>query len=121
MFTIYCHVNSVLFSLQLLSYCSLNIYVVLINSVLVELQYTWRQEVKEMAALISGLLELFDPSKYSVTRYMQRFKLFVKANDIPEATTRMKFWQTFSRNRSKRLSGHSNLNYRNISTPSLRL
>ena len=37
-----------------------------------------------MAALISGLLEQFDQSKYSVTRYMQRFELFVKANDIPE-------------------------------------
>ena len=37
-----------------------------------------------MAALISGLLEPFDPSKYSVTRYMKRFELFVKANDIQE-------------------------------------
>ena len=32
-----------------------------------------------MAALISGLLEPFDPSKY-----IQRFELFMKANDIPE-------------------------------------
>ena len=32
-----------------------------------------------MAALISGLLELFDPSKY-----IQHFEQFVKANDIPE-------------------------------------
>ena len=37
-----------------------------------------------MAALISGLLESFDLSKYNVTRYIQRFKLFMKANDIPE-------------------------------------
>ena len=32
-----------------------------------------------MAALISGLLEPFDPSKY-----IQCFELFIKANDIPE-------------------------------------
>ena len=51
---------------------------------LVELQHIWRRDVKETAALISGLLESFDPSKYSVTRYIQRFELFVKANDIPE-------------------------------------
>ena len=37
-----------------------------------------------MAALIGGQWEPFDPSKYNVTRYMQRFELFVKANDIPE-------------------------------------
>ena len=37
-----------------------------------------------MAVLISGLLEPFDLSKYSVTRYIQRFELFVKANDILE-------------------------------------
>ena len=37
-----------------------------------------------MAALISGQLEPFDPSKYNVTRYMQHFELFMKTNDIPE-------------------------------------
>ena len=37
-----------------------------------------------MEALISGLLEPFDPLKYIVTRYMQRFELFMKANDMPE-------------------------------------
>ena len=31
-----------------------------------------------MAVLISGQLEPFNPSKYNVTRYMQRFKLFMK-------------------------------------------
>ena len=37
-----------------------------------------------MAALISGQLKPFDPSKYNVTRYIQGFELFMKANDIPE-------------------------------------
>ena len=56
--------------------------------------YLVMREVKEMAALISGPLELFDPSKYSITRYIQRFELFVKTNDIPEDRKKSVFLTT---------------------------
>ena len=71
-----------------------------------------------MAAFIGGQLEPFDLSKYNVTRYMQRFELFVKANDIPEERKKSVFLTAIGydsyevlanilRDRSKR---YSNLN-----------